>query len=162
MFAGLSQKIVTDPMEILKIQSQMNINNRSNPNLNQKFTIIHAYKQIGGFKKLYKGVGLCALRDIPFSGIYFPLYDLLSKKFSNTYTSSLIAGSIEAFVCTPMDVIKTRVQYKLDSSWNQIIKELIEKERIKGFFKGVIWRALKSGPQFMITQSVYNFLNKNL
>lgn len=160
MCAGLSQVIVTNPMEILKIQSQMNMSNGSNLNSNQnKFTIVNAYKQIGGFKGLYKGVGICASRDIPFSGIYFPLYDLLSKNYTNTYISSLIAGSTAAFACTPMDVIKTRVQYKLNVSWNQIIKELIEKEGVKGFFKGGLWRALKSGPQFMITQSVYNFFN---
>lgn len=110
-------------MEILKIQSQMNAINGTNaiqyinPN---KFTIFHAYKQIGGIKGLYKGFGLCALRDIPFSGIYFPLYDYLSKNFFNTYISSLIAASTAAFACTPMDVIKTRVQYKLNISWKQV------------------------------------------
>ena len=157
MCAGLSQVIVTNPMEILKIQSQMNLNKNVN-----KFTIIDAYKQIGGYKGVYKGVGLCASRDIPFSGIYFPLYDLLSRNYTNNYLSSLIAGSIAAFICTPMDVIKTRVQYRLNISPKEIIKELIEKDGLRGFFKGGVWRALKSGPQFMITQSVYNFLNKSI
>jgi len=161
MCAGLSQVIVTNPMEILKIQSQMNTINLSNSYF-KKFTIIDSYKQIGGFLGLYKGVGLCALRDVPFSGIYFPLYNLLSIKYFNTYTSSLIAGSTAAYICTPIDVIKTRVQYKLNISWIKIIKELIEKEGLSGFYKGGLWRALKSGPQFMITQSVYNFLHKKI
>lgn len=156
MCAGLSQVIVTNPMEILKIQSQMYLNKNTS-----KFTIIDAYKQIGGYKGMYKGVGLCVCRDIPFSGIYFPLYDLLSTNYMNNYLSSLIAGSIAAFTCTPIDVIKTRIQYRLNISPKDIIKELIEKDGLKGFFKGGIWRALKSGPQFMITQTVYNFLNKN-
>lgn len=72
MCCGLSQVIVTNQMEILKIQSQMNLNKNVN-----KFTIFDAYKQIGGYKGIYKGVGLCACRDIPFSGIYFPLYDFI-------------------------------------------------------------------------------------
>jgi solute carrier family 25 aspartate/glutamate transporter 12/13 len=159
MCAGFSQVIVTNPMEILKIQSQMHIKN----NLNQpKFSIIDAYKQIGGFFGLYRGVGLCALRDIPFSGIYFPLYHILSTGITNTYISSLVSGSIAAFACTPMDIIKTRVQYKLNVSYQEIIKELIKNEGLLGFFKGGIWRALKSGPQFMITQTVYNFFNKTI
>jgi solute carrier family 25 aspartate/glutamate transporter 12/13 len=156
MCGGLSQVIITNPMEILKIQSQMN--NKTNSYLN-KFTIIDAYKQIGSIKGLYKGVVICAMRDIPFSGIYFPLYNLLSTKFTNTYVSSLVAGGIAAFICTPMDVIKTRLQYKLSISYGEIIKELVKKEGFRGFYKGCIWRSLKSGPQFMITQSVYNFLN---
>lgn len=159
MCAGLSQVIVTNPMEILKIQSQMHIKNNSGQ---KKFTIIDAYKQIGGFFGLYKGVGLCALRDIPFSGIYFPLYHFLSTNFTNSYISSLISGSIAAFACTPMDVIKTRVQHKLNVSYREVIKELIKNEGYVGFFKGGNWRALKSGPQFMITQSIYNLINNKI
>lgn len=163
MCAGLSQVIITNPMEILKIQSQMNAcSNRKEKKNNNKFTIIDSYKQIGGYKGIYRGVGLCASRDIPFSGIYFPLYDFLSRNYTNNYISSLIAGSFSAFACTPMDVIKTRVQYKLNISSKEIIKELIKIEGLKGFFKGGLWRALKSGPQFMITQTVYNFLNKSI
>jgi hypothetical protein len=59
-----------------------------------------------------------------------------------------------------MDIIKTRVQYKLKVSYREIINELIKTDGFMGFFKGGMWRALKSGPQFMITQSIYNFLTK--
>jgi solute carrier family 25 (mitochondrial aspartate/glutamate transporter), member 12/13 len=159
MSAGLSQIIITNPMEILKIQSQMHIKNNFGQ---KKLSIINAYKQIGGFFGLYKGLGFCALRDIPFSGIYFPLYHILSNDICNTYLSSLISGSIAAFSCTPMDIIKTRIQYKLNVSYKEIIKELIKNEGLAGFFKGSLWRALKSGPQFMITQTVYNFFNKSI
>ena len=74
--------------------------------------------------------------------------------------ASLVSGSTAAFLCTPMDIIKTRVQYKLNMSWHIVLKELVVKEGYCALFKGGIWRALKSGPQFMITQSVYNLLQK--
>lgn len=157
MCGGLSQVIVTNPMEILKIQFQMNMQ----INKEKKFTIVDAYKKIGGLKGLYKGVGICACRDIPFSSIYFPLYNFISTNIFNPYISSLIAGSIAAYTCTPMDVIKTRVQYRLNISVREIFNEIIVQEGIRGFFKGSIWRALKSGPQFMITQTVYDFLSKS-
>lgn len=32
-----------------------------------------------GLVGLYKGVGACILRDVPFSGIYFPTYAHLKK-----------------------------------------------------------------------------------
>lgn len=156
MCGGLAQVIITNPMEILKIQAQIYVNNVNS----NKFTIIDAYKKIGGFNGLYKGVGLCASRDIPFSGIYFPLYHFLMSNYTNTYIASLIAGSIAAFSCTPMDVIKTRVQCNLNMSCGELFKESIKKEGIKCMFRGGLWRALKSGPQFMITHTVYNFLNK--
>jgi solute carrier family 25 aspartate/glutamate transporter 12/13 len=150
MCAGLSQVIVTNPMEILKIQMQMN-------NVNKHFTIIDSIKKIGGIKNIYKGVGVCAMRDVPFSAIYFPLYSFLTN-YTDTYKSSLISGMTAAFTCTPMDVIKTRVQYELNITPSQALYKLLEKEGFSALFKGGVWRALKSGPQFMITQIVYNFL----
>jgi solute carrier family 25 aspartate/glutamate transporter 12/13 len=155
MCAGLSQVIVTNPMEILKIQMQMN-------SINPHYTIVDAIKKIGGIKNIYKGAGLCAMRDIPFSGIYFPLYSKLNHElYLDSYKSSLISGMIAAFACTPFDVIKTRIQYELNSTPIQVLNKLIINEGPTALFKGGLWRALKSGPQFMITQAVYNYLLRN-
>jgi solute carrier family 25 aspartate/glutamate transporter 12/13 len=151
MCAGLSQVIITNPMEILKIQMQMNISKKN-------YSIVDAYKQIGGITKLYKGVSMCALRDIPFSGIYFPLYSTLYA-LTNEYNASLLAGMIAAFIVTPMDVIKTRVQYKLDIQPINVFISIVKNEGIHILYRGSIWRALKSGPQFMITQVSYNYIN---
>lgn len=152
MCAGLSQVIVTNPMEILKIQMQMNI---TNPH----YSIFDAVKRIGGVHNIYKGAGICAMRDIPFSGIYFPLYSTLNERlYLDTYKSSLISGMVAAFSCTPFDVIKTRTQYELNLKPIQVLNKLIMNEGPTALFRGGLWRALKSGPQFMITQVVYNHL----
>ena len=75
-------------------------------------------KQLG-ISGLYRGAGACLLRDIPFSGIYFPTYAALKTAFAdeNGKTSALsllLAGSIAgipaAALVTPADVIKTRLQ----------------------------------------------------
>ena len=52
LFAGTCQVMITCPYEMIKINMQMN----------NKFEYL----------KLYTGVSACFLRDIPFSGIYFP------------------------------------------------------------------------------------------
>ena len=69
---------------------------------------------------LYKGAPACFLRDIPFSGIYFPVYAASKRWLTDEETqktspfSLLAAGAIAgvpaAFLTTPADVVKTRLQ----------------------------------------------------
>lgn len=146
MCAGLSQVIITNPMEVLKIQMQMY------PNKSYIY-IIRNYN-------LYKGASLCICRDVPFSAIYFPTYTLLNKKYNiSDYISGLIAGMISAIIVTPIDTIKTQVQYKMNVKPIEIIKNIIETKNYKILYRGFSLRAIKSGPQFMITQTIYNKLN---
>jgi len=65
-----------------------------------------------------RGVGFCALRDIPFCAIVFPSVHYGSKKLEalgwSRATSNAIAGALcgatTAFLVTPADVFKTRLQ----------------------------------------------------
>jgi len=152
MCAGFCQVVVTNPMEILKIQMQIN--------KNKGFSIFQAYRQIGGAKSLYRGASLCFMRDVPFSGIYFPMYSYLnSTQGWNMYYSSLLSGAVAAYCCTPMDVVKTRVQANLNAEIIPTFTNLVKTEGVIALFKGGEWRALKSGPQFMITQVVFNLFS---
>lgn len=70
-------------------------------------------------KFLYQGASACFLRDIPFSAIYFPTYAHCKLRFADVnghnsplslLTSAVIAGVPAAYLVTPADVIKTRLQ----------------------------------------------------
>ncbi|XP_015284216.1 PREDICTED: mitochondrial glutamate carrier 1-like, partial [Gekko japonicus] len=73
-----------------------------------------------GIKGLYKGLGATLLRDVPFSIIYFPLFDHLNKAkqdsleerapFFHSFLAGCVAGSVAAVSVNPCDVIKTRLQ----------------------------------------------------
>ena len=130
MCAGFSQVIITNPMEILKIQMQMQ-SNKSNYQ-----TII---KNIGGIKNLYKGFSLCMMRDIPFSGIYFPTYSILYNRYRiPDHISGLIAGTIAAITVTPMDFIKTQIQYKINIKPHIIISDIIMIRRRICFLHSIV------------------------
>jgi solute carrier family 25 (mitochondrial aspartate/glutamate transporter), member 12/13 len=148
--AGASQVLVTNPIERIKIQYQMNMNK----------SILNTIKNIGGFTKLYKGSSLCLLRDIPFSAIYFPTYDYLQRKTNNIFLSAMIAGIPAAYLVTPADVIKTRIQ--TNNNYKNIgdcIRKTYKNEGFNAFWKGGLWRVFKSSPQFGITLWLYEFLN---
>jgi len=148
LLAGTCQVMITSPYEMIKINLQMN--NKIN------------YKELINFKKLYLGMGACFLRDIPFSGIYFPTYWYLKEKQKlNIFISGTLAGAPAAFMCTPADVIKTRMQTKNTITPDKIIptiKNIYMNEGCTAFWKGGGWRVLISSPQFGITLLVFDYL----
>ena len=150
--AGLGQIIITNPIEIIKIQYQIN--------LDKKINLQKSFELIGGYKNLYKGAGICAMRDIPFSSIYFHTYSIIKNYTNNYLLSGMISAIPAAYLVTPFDVIKTRIQAKPDI-YNGIIftfTKILNEEGPKAFFKGGFWRVAKSSPQFGITAYVYEKL----
>jgi len=76
-----------------------------------------------GVKGLWNGYTATLLRDVPFSALYWPLYEQ-SKAIMNMYTSNrdsflvnfgsgAIAGSVASTVTLPFDVIKTIKQIEM-------------------------------------------------
>lgn len=147
--AGACQVLVTNPIEIIKIQYQMN--------LTQNKSVFEVIKNIN----LYKGASVCFMRDIPFSAIYFPKYNYLKKKLDNNYfLAGTLAGIPAAYLVTPFDVIKTRYQTQKDFiNIFDCIKKIYLQIGYKGFWKGGLWRVAKSSPQFGITLYVYEKLS---
>jgi solute carrier family 25 aspartate/glutamate transporter 12/13 len=148
LFAGTCQVLITSPYEMIKINMQMN--NKIDYN---KFLL-----------SIYKGASACFLRDIPFSGIYFPTYWYLREvKELNIFISGLLAGIPSAFLCTPADVIKTRLQtFNNDNkSILSLINKIYLEEGYNAFFKGGGWRVLRSSPQFGVTLLTYENIKSN-
>jgi len=145
--AGATQVLVTNPIEMIKIQYQMG--------LTQNKSIFEIIKTI----RLYKGASACFLRDIPFSAIYFPTYNYLKKEFPNNYfLAGTLAGIPAAYLVTPFDVIKTRLQ--TEKNYTNIFDCAKKIYSENGFWRGGVWRILKSSPQFGITFYVFEKLKE--
>lgn len=128
-----------------------------------------------GLVGLYKGASACLLRDVPFSAIYFPTYNHLKRDFFGEsqqkklgilqlLTAGAIAGMPAAYLTTPCDVIKTRLQVearKGESSYTSLrhcAKTILKEEGFKAFFKGGPARIMRSSPQFGFTLAGYEVL----
>lgn len=136
---------------------------------------IHIVRQLG-ILGLYRGASACLMRDIPFSAIYFPAYAHLKKDtfgegkngkklgFGQLLLSASIAGMPAAFLTTPADVIKTRLQVearKGQATYKGItdcFSKTLKEEGPKAFFKGSLARVLRSSPQFGATLVAYEYL----
>lgn len=172
--AGGCQVIFTNPLEIVKIRLQVQGEIAKTMTDIPKRSALWIVKNLGLFG-LYKGASACLLRDIPFSAIYFPTYAHLKKdmfKESPTHKLSigelLIAGAIAgmpaAYLTTPADVIKTRLQVearKGEATYKNIhhaFTTILKEEGFRAFFKGGPARVLRSSPQFGATLASYELL----
>lgn len=129
----------------------------------KKKDLITIFKE-SGF--IYRGSSACFLRDILFSGIYFPVYYSLRNNLNfNSITAGVLSGIPSAFLATPFDVIKTRLQTNRNDGvvYNGIIdctQKIWKNEGFKAFWKGGFQRVIRSSPQFGITMFVYEYLSK--
>ncbi|CAF0727392.1 unnamed protein product [Rotaria sp. Silwood1] len=170
--AGASQVTFTNPLEIVKIRLQVagEIQSVRRPAASEVVREL-------GFRGLYKGARACFLRDIPFSAIYFPAYAHTKKHFADEhgyndpkslFFSGLLAGIPAAGLCTPADVVKTRLQVqarKGQTKYNGLIdafKKIYIEEGWTAFWKGAGARMLRSSPQFGFTLLTYELLQRAL
>lgn len=115
------------------------------------------------------------MHTVPFSAIYFPSYNHLKKnvfgeapgkKLSvwQLLLSGAIAGMPAAYLTTPCDVIKTRLQVearKGEQSYTTLrhcASTIYHQEGFKAFFKGGPARIFRSSPQFGFTLAGYEVL----
>ncbi|KAI9356235.1 mitochondrial carrier domain-containing protein [Zopfochytrium polystomum] len=173
--AGGSQVIFTNPLEIVKIRLQVQgeaAKATGAPRMSAG-AIVRSLGLVG----LYKGAAACLLRDIPFSGIYFPTYSHLKtdlfhegkngKKLAiwELLVAGALAGMPAAYLVTPADVIKTRLQVaarKGETTYNGLTDaavKIMRQEGFTAFFKGGVARVLRSSPQFGVTLASYELLH---
>ena len=168
----------TNPLEIVKIRLQVQGEVAKTVEGVPRRSAMWIVKNLG-LVGLYKGASACLLRDVPFSGIYFPTYNHLkrdlfgespNKKLGivQLLTAGAIAGMPAAYLTTPCDVIKTRLQVearKGDTKYTSLrhcASTVYQEEGLRAFFKGGPARVLRSSPQFGFTLAGYEFLQKVL
>jgi len=137
-----------------------------------------------GVRGLWNGYTATLLRDVPFSALYWPLYEQtkhlltsyssspsvllpFNNNFLITFLSGAVAGSVASTVTLPFDVIKTlkqiemgerdimRVQPGFARSNTTIARELVSQQGARALFSGLTPRLLKVAPACAIMISSY-------
>ncbi|XP_071721970.1 uncharacterized protein [Rutidosis leptorrhynchoides] len=134
-----------------------------------------------GIKGLYAGYGSTLARDVPFAGLMVMFYESLKdasehgkKKWNlthhvnNTFEGLILgglAGGLSAYLTTPFDVIKTRMQVQGSTvrykSWFDAIHKIWKTEGAKGMFRGSIPRVTWYIPASALTFTAVEFLREH-
>ncbi|GAA6010308.1 hypothetical protein JCM10207_005167 [Rhodosporidiobolus poonsookiae] len=175
--AGGCQVVFTNPLEIVKIRLQMQGENAKAGGAPRQGAV-HIVKQLG-LLGLYRGATACLARDVPFSAIYFPAHAHLKKdvfhegrdgkvlSYGEALAAAAIAGMPAAYLTTPADVIKTRLQTearKGETHYKGVgdaFRKILSEEGPRALFKGGPARILRSSPQFGVTLVAYENLKKH-
>jgi solute carrier family 25 (mitochondrial aspartate/glutamate transporter), member 12/13 len=176
--AGASQLLITNPTEILRIRLQMQgETTRLLTSLPSYPLTLSAVVKDLGFPGVYRGAFACLLRDIPFSAIYFPTYAALKETLvamkgttrkassSDILLAGTLAGVPAAWMTTPADVIKSRLQTVPRpgeagySGIRDCATKIYVKEGISAFFLGSVMRVVRLAPQFGISLLLYEGLS---
>jgi solute carrier family 25 aspartate/glutamate transporter 12/13 len=174
--AGACQSVATNPMEIVKINMQLNQQTASPKGL-------VATVQALGWRGLYKGTAATLMRDVPFSMIFFQSFAGLEAGLRRTQGTEQLglpwvllagfgAGCIGAVAATPMDLVKTRYQAEWFASKlggtsacrsiPRIWAETIREEGASALFKGSLQRCFIVGPLFGISLAVFHLQQRLL
>ncbi|ONK76365.1 uncharacterized protein A4U43_C03F26930 [Asparagus officinalis] len=144
----------------------------------------HSIWKQHGLKGLYAGYWSTLARDVPFAGLMVTFYEALkdltiygrqrlfpgSDMTVNSSFEGLVlgglAGGFSAYLTTPLDVIKTRLQVQGSAAryngWLHALTSIWRTEGINGMFKGSIPRIMWYIPASALTFMAVEFLRDNL
>lgn len=179
MFAGFCGGIVGNPADIVNIRMQ---NDRSLPvaeQRNYKHAIdgmIRIVREDGkGLSSLYTGLGPNISRGILMTASQVVSYDEAKRALvgwfgfdpkakSTHFSSSLIAGLVATTICSPIDVVKTRIMEGHNAETGKssgaltILKNAVKTEGIGFAFRGWLPSFMRLGPQTILTFVVLEHL----
>eukprot|EP00127_Corallochytrium_limacisporum_P001364 Clim_evm3s54 gene=Clim_evmTU3s54 len=184
LLAGASARVFSatfvSPLELIRTKMQA----ARNHGFRKVFTIVKQQAHDAGITSLWRGLTPTLLRDVPFSAMYFSGYEYLKPRFRSSlqqrfggdhlflsaFLSGATSGAFSAFVTTPFDVIKTKMQadqitgpYEPNARIKpamEVTRDIYRHQGIRGFFVGLSPRLAKVAPACAIMISSYETTKK--
>ncbi|GKB85792.1 mitochondrial arginine transporter BAC2 [Tanacetum coccineum] len=154
--AGAIQSLMLSPIELIKIRLQLQTQSENGSQHKQKgpLSVAKNILKTEGYRGLYRGLTITALRDAPAHGFYFWTYEFMREKLypgcrgsgQESFDTMLIAGGLAGVAswmcCYPLDVVKTRLQAQTPTTlkYNGIVDCLRKSVTNDGY--GVLFRGL--------------------
>ncbi|KAJ8480197.1 hypothetical protein OPV22_023924 [Ensete ventricosum] len=173
-FAGVSSTLCTYPLELLKTRLTVQRDIYDN--------LLHAFLKIvleEGPSELYRGLTPSLIGVMPYAATNYFAYDTLKKLYRKTFKTEEIsnaaillvgsaAGAISSTTTFPLEVAQKHMQVgavggrKVYKNMLQVLLSILEKEGIRGLYKGLGPSCMKlvpaAGISFMCYEACKNVL----
>ena len=140
ILAGILTSLITHPIDMFKIHSQMNLSMLSEVKTH-------------GLKTFYRGYSKTFSKTILSGSMFFPLYDYSKAYLNNPLLASAFSGFVSATLMHPIDYLKTRhiAGLKLYDGLNP-----------RTYYKGYSINLLRIVPHFVITMGVIEWVKEKM
>ncbi|KAK9703483.1 hypothetical protein K7432_010695 [Basidiobolus ranarum] len=170
--AGAVGAGITNPTDLVKVRMQAKANAVTYKSTLDAF--IRIYREEGGIRGLYRGVGPTTQRAVLLTASQLASYDQskqiligLNYRGDSVYThflASFMAGFMCALTTSPIDLIKSRLMLQKDKNkytgtWDCMFKT-IKYEGFLGLYRGFMLNWLRMGPHTIVTFIVFEELRK--
>ena len=129
MIAGICGEVCTYPIETIRTKISYRIG--------QNNTYLRIIKELG-ISGMYRGINPAILSSASYNGISFGMYEYW-KEYNYT-VAAILAGISSTLCCYPMEIVKRRRQVGIQADPIEILK----KEGISAFYKGITFNCTKS------------------
>jgi solute carrier family 25 protein 38 len=165
--ARMTSAFLCNPLTVIRTRLEV-VGFSEYNNLGDAFRKIYKQEGIQGFTK---GAAACMLRDGPFAGIYFAIYNKSKKNLQplnlDTSVAAMASGLIAGFIATtatqPLEVIRAKIQVQRDrnDSMLNIVKKILSEEGLNGLNKGLAPRLMRKPLSNALTFTLYETFKPN-
>ncbi|XP_072939065.1 mitochondrial basic amino acids transporter-like isoform X2 [Epargyreus clarus] len=127
--AGLLQSFACAPVELIKTRQQLATPGEAMPS--GAWSGARHIVRSGGFKALFRGLGVTIARDCPAFTIYFTSYEAMTRgdlSVMKVFMAGGFAGALSWVLLYPVDVVKSRFQSdvigKYSGAWQCFVQSI--------------------------------------
>ncbi|XP_044754059.1 mitochondrial basic amino acids transporter-like [Coccinella septempunctata] len=163
---GCAGLVVGHPLDTLKVHLQND--NAKNPKYRGSLHLVRTLVVKEGLKGIYKGISSPLLGVAAINAIVFGVQGGTRKKFKDQdslfshFVAGGAAGFLQSFVCSPMELAKTRLQVSEPNlSLTKCIKGIYEADGIRGLYRGLNMTIAREVPSFAAYFVTYEYLTRS-
>ncbi|EAR89379.1 solute carrier family protein (macronuclear) [Tetrahymena thermophila SB210] len=163
--------MASTPLTVLKTRFEV-VGQQEYTSVIQTTKKIYAEEGLRGF---YKGIIPTLMRDLPWSGAQYSIYQSLISMYEYflqkpanennlfIFLSGALSASASIMIFYPFDNIRVRYQgvRQQNTPLLKLAYHIYQVEGFKGFYRGYLPRLLKKGAQGAIAWTIYEYLKKD-